>query len=324
MGRYSPEWLTKMRREPMSLKFINNSIKNRAILEYVVSSCDSNNTLTLNLGKNIVGKIKFDELEYHIDNKDTKAISAVSKVGKYIRFIPTSIEKVDDTYYVECSRKEAQKECYENYISKLMTGDIIDACIIKVMNYGAFCDIGCGIVALLPTNDISVTHTINPQVLLKNIHRLKTVVKSIDENSRIQLSHKELLGSWSEEASKFNEGDIISGTVLSIEEYGVFVKISQNLSALAEITDLDIQCGDLVSVKITSIKPETMKVKLVIIQKISDDIETIQSLNQGFSYYIKEGHINSWNYSTETAKRQIVSNFDYRDNEYDYSTDLNE
>lgn len=309
MSKYSPEYLTEMHREPMTLRFVKHAISNETILEAQVIACDEKNTLTVSIGDGIIGKIPFEELEYHVDGKDTKPVAATSKIGKHIKFIPESIEKLDNNdYLVNCSRKHSQKLCYDNYISKLVPGDIIDARVIKIVGYGIFCDIGCGYVALLPTNDISVTHIVNPETALKHVHKLKVVVKSTDDN-KIQLSHKELLGTWEEEVSKFSIGDIVYGTVLTKESYGVFIRISQNLSGLADISEIDVEVGDTVAVKISSIKPENMKVKLILIHKIDECSGDESSERLSFKYTMTEGHISDWVYSTPEAKKQIESHF---------------
>ncbi|MBO5388906.1 MAG: 30S ribosomal protein S1 [Lachnospiraceae bacterium] len=293
----------------MSFNFLHKAIENKSVLEAKVDSCTEDNTLILNLGKNIIGKIPLEELEYHEDNRDIKPVAAVSKVGKHVKFVPVQIiDKVDGKYIVLCSRKESQKNCYENYIKKLIPGDIIDARVCKIMSYGIFCDIGCGIIALLPTNNISVTHIIDPENLLRYVRRMKVVVKEIDENYRVQLSHKELLGTWAEEIQQFNVGDVVQGTVLSREDYGTFVRLSQNLSGLAENPEFDVKYGDEVAVKITVIKHDNMKVKLLILNKIDTD-ENSEDAFIKFRYNIDSGHINEWKYSTPNAKKQIISKF---------------
>lgn len=305
MGKYSPEFMTHMKREPMSLNAVKQAIRLGSILESRVTKCDSNNDLTVDIGKNIVGIIKFNELEYHPDGSNTKTASATSKVNRHIKYIPTAITKQGDKYIVECSRKLAQEQCYNEYISKLLPGDIIDAYVIKIMTYGIFCDIGCGIVALLPTNNISVTHIINPIVELKGLSALKVIVKNIGDNYKIELTHKELLGTWEEEVSKFSENDIVYGTVISVEDYGVFVRLSQNLSGLADITDLDINTGDIVSTRIQCILNKNMKVKLSILEKVGK----IEESPMRFKYNVDEPHIKDWVYSTPTARKQIESHF---------------
>lgn len=305
MSKYSPEYITHRNREEMSLNAIKQAIRMQSILEARVTKCDSNNNLTIEIGKNIIGIIPFNELEYHPDGTPIKPASATSKVNRHIKYIPISIRKEDDIFIVDCSRKQVQKICYDNYISNLTPGDVIDAYVLKIMNYGIFCDIGCGIVALLPTNNISVTHIVNPAIELRGISTLKVVVNHVDENYRVELTHKELLGTWEEEATSFNEDDVTYGTVLSVEEYGVFVRLSQNLSGLADVTELELKPGDLVSVRIQSIQNRNMKIKLTIIDKVG----TATDKPMRFKYYITEPHIKDWVYSTATAKKQIESHF---------------
>lgn len=306
MGNYSPENLNNTKYGGMSLKLITDAISNKAPLEAKVVSCDKDNTLKLRLGQNIVGKIPFDELEYNIHGEETKRASAVSKISKYVRFIPLEIKQIDEvSYEVLCSRKMVQKDCFDNFISKLTPGDIIDAKPIKTLGYGTFCDIGCGIIALLPTNNISVTHVIDQENIFRNISRLKVIISSIDDHNRIQLSHKELLGTWEENVAAFEEQDITYGTVLSIEDYGIFVRLSQNLSGLAEPVAFKVEPGDLVSVRITNIKPDKMKVKLLILEKLGKN----ENDYTPFNYSIQSGHITDWVYSTESAPRRIESHF---------------
>ena len=305
MSKYSPEYMTHRNREEMSLNAIKQAIRMQSILEARVTKCDSDNNLTIEIGKNIIGIIPFSELEYHPDGTPIKPASATSKVNRHIKYIPISIRKEDDLFIVDCSRKQVQKICYDNYISNLTPGDVIDAYVLKIMNYGIFCDIGCGIVALLPTNNISVTHIVNPAIELRGISTLKVVVNHIDENYRVELTHKELLGTWEEEVTSFNEDDVTYGTVLSVEEYGVFVRLSQNLSGLADVTELELKPGDLVSVRIQSIQNRNMKIKLTIIDKVG----TVTDKPMRFKYYVKEPHIKEWVYSTATAKKQIESHF---------------
>lgn len=305
MSKYSPEYMTHRNREEMSLNAVKQAIRMQSILEARVVKCDSDNNLTIEIGKNIIGIIPFSELEYHPDGTPIKPASATSKVNRHVKYIPIGIRKEDDIFIVDCSRKQVQKICYDNYISNLTPGDVIDAYVLKIMNYGIFCDIGCGIVALLPTNNISVTHIVNPTIELRGISTLKVVVNHIDENYRVELTHKELLGTWEEEVASFNEDDVTYGTVLSVEEYGVFVRLSQNLSGLADVTELELKPGDLVSVRIQSIQNRNMKIKLTIIDKVG----TAADKPMRFKYYITEPHIKDWVYSTDTAKKQIESHF---------------
>lgn len=315
MSKYSPEYSVRAHKKPLNIKAIYKAIRNREILDNKVIGCTNDRTLKLILGSNIQGLIPSDELEYDITgSREGRPNLAVSKVGKTVKFIPMSVEKQEDgSYIVKCSRKEAQKECYNKYISRLLPGDIIDANIIRTVKYGAFCDIGCGVIALLPTNYLSVTHILDIDEALKGMTRIRAVVHSIDEYGRVKLTHRELLGTWEEEASKFQIGDIVQGTALSVESYGIFVRLSQNLSGLADKPNFDITAGDLISCKISSIKEDSMKIKLIVLNKIEYEEDKEGTIHEEFldrfNYYIKGGHINEWVYSTKDAPKLIKTEF---------------
>ena len=101
--------------------------------------------------------------------------------------------------------------------------------------FGAFVDIGRGIVALLPTEYISAARIRHPNERFRVGQKILAVVKVFDrENRRITLTHKELLGTWLENASRFSEGDTVRGTVRGVMDYGCFVELAPNLSGLTD------------------------------------------------------------------------------------------
>ena len=99
---------------------------------------------------------------------------------------------------------------------------------------------------------------------------LFVAVRSVDALGRIFVSHRELLGTWEQNAARFTPGQTVAGIVRSVEEYGVFVELAPNLAGLAEVRDCDREAvhsliGRTAAVFIKSIIPERMKVKLVLI-----------------------------------------------------------
>lgn len=300
---FSPEY-SNTERKQYSIADVHKAITENEILEGLVLSCNGDLQLEVKIGRNITGVIKFNELEYRTDGKETKDVAAMSKVGKHAKFIPLYVEEDGDNYIVHCSRKAAQKKCYDEYVSKLVPGDIIDAKIVKTESYGAFCDIGCGIIALLPTKLISITHVVDPEKFLSGSNRIKVVVNEIQEDGRLRLTHRELLGTWEEEVQKIKAGDTKVGAVLSVEDYGVFVRLSQNLSGLAQPPEgIEVKSGDLVAVHINSIDSTKLKIRLAIIDKV-EGYEEISS----FDYYMTEGRIDKWVYS-DNKKKRIENNF---------------
>ena len=93
------------------------------------------------------------------------------------------------------SRRAAQEECRRAFLSRLTPGDVIPARVTHLEPFGAFADVGCGVVALLPIDAISVSRIDHPRERFAPGMDIRTVVRAV-EGTRITLSHKELLGTW--------------------------------------------------------------------------------------------------------------------------------
>ena len=92
---------------------------------------------------------------------------------------------------------------------------------------------GCGISALLPIDCLSVSRIASPADRVEVGQQLLCAIKNRDEQGRIVLTLRELLGTWSENAACFAAGETVVGIVRSVEDYGVFVEIAPNLAGLA-------------------------------------------------------------------------------------------
>lgn len=250
------------------------------------------------------GIIPRNEGAIGIADGSVKDIALLSRVGKAVCFQVKSVRS-DHTgrLYALLSRKSVQERCRDEYISRLIPGDIVKSRVTHIESFGAFCDIGCGIIALLPIDAISVSRISHPSDRLKVGDDIKAVVRSVDSAGRITLSHKELLGTWAENAARFGAGQTVRGTVRSVEDYGIFVELTPNLAGLAE-SKAGISAGNLVSVYIKSLNPERMKVKLIVIDTIEGE-----NIPREPTYFIEEDHIDRWVYSPPQSVKVVETIF---------------
>ena len=307
MKKYYPEGIifeSKSNKRAMeSIGNLRECFFAEKILEGKVTMCDREHNLYVDLGV-IQGVIPREECAIGISDGSVRDIAIISRVNKPVCF--KIIDFMDDEQGVRTailSRRAVQEECMENYINNLVPGDIIDARITHNETFGSFCDIGCGVSALLPIDSISVSRIPHPSVRFSVNTVIKAVVKSIDEYGRVTLSLKELLGTWKENAENFKAGQTVGGIVRSIEKYGVFIELSPNLAGLAEYTS-DVQEGDSASVYIKSINPEKMKIKLAIVDSFPE-----KSGPSPFRYYYEGNHIDNWQYSPANSSKIIESIF---------------
>ena len=229
-----------------NLTTLGEAYKEQRILEARATVCDSLHNLTVDLGC-IKGVIPRQEGALGIREGRVRDIAVISRVGRPVSFVITGFSRNEAGEAVAVlSREKAQRRCMDGFISTLRVGDIVDARITHLETFGAFADIGCGIVALMPIDAISVSRIEHPRERFTVGMNIKAVIKSI-ENGRISLSHKELLGTWQENADMFRAGETVAGIVRSVESYGAFVELSPNLAGLAESKD-SVKVGQQASV----------------------------------------------------------------------------
>lgn len=243
------------------------------------------------------------EVYLSFDENNIKEAAVVTRVNKFVCFVITAVKQNGAEYFFEISRKKAQQIAYDNYISKLKCGDIIPCGITHIDKFGAFCDIACGISALLPIDFISVSRIQSPSDRFCEGQNIFACIKTCGCDGRIVLSHKELLGTWLENASYFKAGTSTTGIVRSIENYGIFIELTPNLAGLAELCD-GVNVGDAVNVYIKNILPDKMKIKLVIISTIKED-----AFLPEIKYFKTNGNIKHWRYSTENCNKLIETFF---------------
>ncbi len=272
------------------------------IIEARVSVCTSSHDLIIDLpcAKGVISR---EDGALGIPEGKTRDIALISRVNKIVCFKVRELNYGSDgSLTAKLSRREAQEECQRNYIEKLRAGDIIEAKVTHLEQFGSFVDIGCGIPSLIPIDTISVSRISHPSDRMRVGQMIYAAVKS-NESARICLTHKELLGTWEENAADYEVGETVSGIVRSVESYGIFVELTPNLAGLAETRD-GITAGMHVSVYIKAIIPEKMKVKLVIVDSCDSHDEVLD-----FKYRFRESHINKWRYSPEQSDKIIESIF---------------
>ncbi len=285
-------------------------------MEYIRKACASKEILcakaliyekNVGLHFNLCGYkaiMPVDQVAYSPAGTQAKEAAVVTRVNKNVCFIVTGIDYSLMEPVIYLSRKEAQRMVYKNYISALNPGDVIPCCVTHVDSFGVFCDIGCGITALLPIDFISVSRINSPRDRFETGQNLYACIKSISDDGRIVLTHKELLGTWLENAEMFSPQTAAVGIVRSVESYGIFIELAPNLAGLAECCE-GILPGDVVNVYIKSILPDKMKVKLVIMSTLKNF-----EPDRNIKYFITEGHIDYWRYSTDSGVKNIFTVFE--------------
>ena len=275
-----------------SLQALEKAMENGRLLEAVALRCEPDLTLLFDLG-GIPAYLPKKEVALTEEGVELRDIAVITRVGKPCVFLIDRIEYQPEVK-VFLSRKKAQEKCLTEYLDDLEVGDILPAKVTHLEPFGAFCDIGCGIPSLISIDCISVSRISHPSDRFFQGEEILCAVKSRDERKlgkrgRISLTHKELLGTWQENADRFQAGQTVMGIVRSVENYGIFIELAPNLAGLAEYRE-GVKSGDGCSVYIKSIIPQKMKIKLVLI----DTFRSPATLPT--EYFIREGNVRDFHY----------------------------
>lgn len=310
MNRYLPEGCyitTPENRELIgSMEGLERALRGGMIAEAPAVLCDHAFCLHVALGGGIRGLIPREEAAMPTEGESIKDIAILTRVGKPVCFKVIGFKETESGRVALLSRRAAQEECLTCYTDTLYPGDIFRARVTHLENFGAFVDIGCGIISLLSIDCISVSRIAHPAERFSVGSDIFCVMKCRDGKGRIYVSQKELFGSWEENARNFSQGQTALGIVRSVESYGIFVELAPNLAGLAEYR-ADVKEGQSAAVYIKSILPDKMKIKLIII-----DAASVPPYRAPTHYFVNPEetlHMDSWLYSPPGAKRRIETVF---------------
>ena len=151
--------------------------------------------------------------------------------------------------------------------SDISEGDIVEGTVTNIQPYGVFVKLENNQTGLLHIENISVARIKSPSERFNIGQNINVMVKLIDkQKNRIDLTYKELLGTWEENVKDIKEGMTIKGIAREKEKAnnGIFIEMKPNLVGLAEYNS-DIEYGQEVNVYVKKIIPEKKKIKLILI-----------------------------------------------------------
>ena len=295
---YPPEGLRPP--VPLTLDRLREALESGDILEAPVQRCGVDHTLRLTLG-GVQGCIPREEAVAPWISGAERDIAVLSRVGKPTCFTVTALEADEKGAPAALlSRWAAQEQAMAYFLERLEPGTVLTGRVTRLESFGAFVDVGCGIIAMLPIEHISVSRISHPRERFQEGQKILAAVWSLDrETRRITLTHRELLGTWMDNASRFRPGETVRGVVRTVKDYGSFIELAPNLSGLADAKER-LAPGDGVSVYIKSIRPERMKIKLQVIEKLPP------APAEPIHYQITDGRLERWVYSPPNYEKAPV------------------
>ena len=294
--------LPAVQRALASLDGLRRAQEEGIILEAVAQRCSPAHDLLFDFGF-ARGVMPRSCCALGVAEGETREIAILSRVGKPTCFVVTEIEQDGAALpTVWLSRTIVQQRAQDTLLDTLRPGDVIPAAVTHLEPFGAFVDVGCGVTSLIGIENLSVSRIYHPSDRVCVGQSVYAAVRAVDRAARrITLTHRELLGTWEQNAALFSVGETVRGVVRSVEPYGVFIELAPNLSGLAEPRE-GLAAGTAVSVYIKSILPQRMKIKLAVI-----DVLAARAAPAPPPYFITEGHIGEWVYTPACCERKYIA-----------------
>ncbi|MBD2845186.1 30S ribosomal protein S1 [Paenibacillus sp. IB182496] len=293
---------------PVQLDSTENVVELGQELELKVVTIDDDKEKLILSKRQIVSEQAWDELQERFDNGEAFEITVadvvkgglVADVG--VRgFIPASmverhyvedfkdykgrtlkvkVKEIDrENNKVILSAKEVLEEEFEanklRVMAELEVGQVIEGTVQRLTPFGAFVDIG-GVDGLVHVSELSYQHVAHPRDAVSEGDQLKVkVLKIVPSEGKISLSVKAAQpGPWESAIGQFNTGDIVTGTVRRLVNFGAFVEIAPGVEGLVHISQIAhrhiatpqevLEEGQEVQAKILDFNPGEKRVSLSI------------------------------------------------------------
>ncbi len=220
----------------------------------------------------------------------TKRINHPSEMVNPADKVEVVVLEIDmEKQEISLGMKQAETNPWDLVEQNYPPGTIIEGTVRNLTTYGAFVEIEEGIDGLLHVSDMSWTKKVShPSEMVRKGDKLTCVVLSVDtEKKRIALGLKQLTSDpWREEIpGNYHVGDLLSGYVTKITNFGVFVKLEDNLEGLLHISELSdhkiespediVQPGMKIEVRVIRVDTEERKIGLSFVHADFEENEKI-------------------------------------------------
>lgn len=135
--------------------------------------------------------------------------------------------------------EETRAEARAELINDLKEGAVLEGVVKNITDYGAFIDLG-GVDGLLHVTDISWRRINHPAEVLSVGQTVKVqVIKFNEDTQRISLGMKQLESDpWAKVEGKYNVGEVYTGKVTNITDYGAFVELEDGIEGLVHVSEM--------------------------------------------------------------------------------------
>jgi len=177
---------------------------------------------------------------------------------------------------VSLSIKRLRPNPWQGISERYAAGTRVDGTVVSVTDFGAFVELEQDVEGLVHVSELSWGHPESPKEIVTEGDEVSVVVLSCDENAhRISLSLRRTQSDpWEDVEAKYPRGQVVSGTVTKLTDFGAFVKLEDGIEGLVHVSEIDwghvnhprdvLNQGDAVEVKVLSTDAAERRISLSI------------------------------------------------------------
>jgi small subunit ribosomal protein S1 len=177
---------------------------------------------------------------------------------------------------VSLSIKRLRPNPWDGITDRFTAGAEVTGTIVSVTDFGAFVELEQDVEGLVHVSELSWGHPESPKDIVSEGDSVTVIVLSVDEAAhRISLSLRRTQSDpWGDVTSKYPRGQVVSGTVTKLTDFGAFIKLENGIEGLVHVSEIDwghvnhprdvLAEGDAVDVKVLSADPSERRISLSI------------------------------------------------------------
>ncbi len=184
----------------------------------------------------VEGLLHISEMSW---SKRLKDPSEVMKAGEAVEVVILRVDKANKK--ISLGYKQILANPWDELKSRHPEGAVVEGVVKNVADFGVFVDIGEEIDGLVHVSDLSWNTRIkNPGELFKKGDRVEAKVLKVDpENQKFSLGIKQLAEDpWAGIEKRFKKGDLVSGKVTRVADFGAFVEIADGIEGLVHVSEI--------------------------------------------------------------------------------------
>ena len=250
------------------------------VWDEIKSVCENNSTIKGKLIEKVKGGLSVDiGVTAFLPGSqiDTRPVKDLDKfVGQTLDFHILKYDRKRNNVVLSrrsivATEREAEKQ---ETLSTIKEGSVVEGIIKNITDYGIFVDLG-GIDGLLHVTDISWGRIAKPAENFHKGDKITVKVLSFDpEKEKVSLGLKQLTGNpWEQISDKYPVGALVSGKVVNLTDYGVFVELEPGVEGLVHISEMYwtreikhpskvLNVGETINVVVLEVNPEAKRVSL--------------------------------------------------------------